>query len=83
MHYKEGSFRSILNGLQAPRLGDLGHMAEALKLNGAEALRLRELALRAHEYHDLADELIALHQRQDQMDRDLADLRAQLRELAK
>lgn len=74
LKYKRGALHNVFLGRAPPRLQDLGRMAKVLKLNAGDSLRLRELALRAHEYNDLADELIALHQRQDKMEKRIAQL---------
>ena len=65
MGYQDAALRNVFRGTSSPRLQDLAKMAEILKLTPAEARTLRDLALRAHGYDDLADELHRLHARVD------------------
>jgi transcriptional regulator with XRE-family HTH domain len=63
--YADNGLRNVLKGRIGPRLQDLPKLTEVLKLTPAEARTLRDLALRAHGYDDLADELHSLHARVD------------------
>ena len=75
--YADNGMRNVLKGRVGPRLQDLAKMAETLKLNYAEARTLRELALEAHGYQDLADELRDLHHRVDGLSRRVAEIENQ------
>ena len=74
LSYKDGAFRDVMAGRAGPRLQDLIRMADILSLTPVEARRMRELALEAHGYQDLANELRDLHRRVDGLSRRVAEI---------